>query len=625
MNRDISLRLLKYFDALATDLNYRKASERLFISQPALSAAIRQLENHVGDRLFDRDTHSVALTVVGREWLPHVRRALREVDAAFDAVETLVGSDRIRIGYLTGMGADLLFEMLDGVEQELPDLAIETTEYDFADPSVGLASGASDIALLRPPVDVADLEIGRGQQGVLGGLPSPDPPLRRPRGAAHQRAPRRAHRRRPADGRWLAGLLDGDRRPRRQASDHRRGGGQLRGRDDHGGPRCRDQLHHVVAAASVRAAGHHVRADRRPPGAATSPWRGGATGCPPGDASWSSTCSAACRGPAGRRLDRDARHNLRLPADNSSVLPVGERCPVHCSTTSAAEPRVSATGDPMTEQMSSLSEDLAPPPRVVGEDEDARLAEFGYEQRLDRSVGRIASFAIGFSTISATTAVFTGFGAGYLNAGSPFVWTLFLAVPVFLLWTLVAADMAAKIPLAGYAYQWTSRLNGSTFGWFTGCAALVGWVSGMTSLGYIFAGYLGSVMGWELTQPKQILTAVGVVAVCVPHQRLPGAPGHPDQQHRRRPRARDHPRGHARRRDRRLRDRRRRPADQLAVPGRPRRTVAPRRTSWPGSPPRWDRSSVSSASRPSPTSPRRPSPPARSSRARCSTRSPRPA
>ena len=100
-------------------------------------------------------------------------------------------------------------------------------------------------------------------------------------------------------------------------------------------------------------------------------------------------------------------------------------------------------------------------PHHTGEDEDARLAEFGYEQKLDRSVGKIASFAIGFSTISATTAVFTGFGAGYSNAGAPFIWTLFLAVPVFLLWTLIAADVAAKIPLAGYAYQWTSRMNGS--------------------------------------------------------------------------------------------------------------------------------------------------------------------
>ncbi len=154
-------------------------------------------------------------------------------------------------------------------------------------------------------------------------------------------------------------------------------------------------------------------------------------------------------------------------------------------------------------------------PSGAAGDEDARLAEFGYVQKLDRSVGKIASFAIGFSTISATTAVFTGFGAGYLNAGSPFIWTLFLAIPVFLLWTLIAADVAAKIPLAGYAYQWTSRLNSPSFGWFTGFAALIGWISGMTSLGFILAGYLGSVFGWELTQPTQILIAVGVVAICV--------------------------------------------------------------------------------------------------------------
>jgi DNA-binding transcriptional LysR family regulator len=159
MNRDVSLRLLRYYDALASELNYRRAAERLFISQPALSAAIRQLEGHVGERLFDRDTHSVALTALGHEWLPYVRAALREVDATLDVLATLVGHAQVRVGYLTGMGADLLFELLREVEQDLPDLSIETTEYDFSDPTAGLASGASDIALLRPPVDVADLEM----------------------------------------------------------------------------------------------------------------------------------------------------------------------------------------------------------------------------------------------------------------------------------------------------------------------------------------------------------------------------------------------------------------------------------------------------------------------------------
>lgn len=152
---------------------------------------------------------------------------------------------------------------------------------------------------------------------------------------------------------------------------------------------------------------------------------------------------------------------------------------------------------------------------VSDAEEDARLAELGYAQRLDRSVGRLASFAIGFATISATTAVFMGFGAGYGQAGGAFVWTLLLAAVVFGVWALIAADLTAKLPLAGYSYQWTTRINNPHLGWFTGFIALVGWISGMTGLGYILSGYLGAVMGWELSDVAHILLAMAVVLVCI--------------------------------------------------------------------------------------------------------------
>lgn len=147
--------------------------------------------------------------------------------------------------------------------------------------------------------------------------------------------------------------------------------------------------------------------------------------------------------------------------------------------------------------------------------EDAKLAELGYEQKLDRSVGKLASFAIGFATISATTAVFTGFGAGYFTAGAPFVWTILLAGAVFALWALIAADLTAKLPLAGYSYQWISRINGPNLAWFTGFIALMGWVCGMTGVSFILSGYLGGLLGWSLTQSTQILLAIAVVFVCV--------------------------------------------------------------------------------------------------------------
>jgi amino acid transporter len=165
--------------------------------------------------------------------------------------------------------------------------------------------------------------------------------------------------------------------------------------------------------------------------------------------------------------------------------------------------------------MTDTSRVPAPPTDSSLNAEDAKLAELGYAQRLDRSVGTWASFAIGFATISATTAVFTGFGAGYFTAGGPFVWTLLLAGVVFALWAFIAADLTAKLPLAGYSYQWISRINGPDLAWFTGFIALMGWVCGMTGVGFILSGYLGGLFGWAMTQTSQILLAIAVVFVCV--------------------------------------------------------------------------------------------------------------
>jgi amino acid transporter len=86
---------------------------------------------------------------------------------------------------------------------------------------------------------------------------------------------------------------------------------------------------------------------------------------------------------------------------------------------------------------------------------------------------------------------------------------------VFALWTFIAADMTAKIPLAGYSYQWISRINGPDLAWFTGFIALMGWVCGMTGVGFILSGYLGGLFGWTMTQTSQILLAIAVVFVCV--------------------------------------------------------------------------------------------------------------
>src|SRR3954467_14372979 len=148
MGADVTLRQLRYFAVLGEELNYRRAAERLFITQPALSTAIKALEHQTGVTLFRRNTRAVALTDLGAVWLPRVRDALRGVDAAVDdLIATSMRDRRIRLGYLIGTGADVLFRLVRHFETAYPEITVEPKEFDFSDPTAGLAGGTTEVAI----------------------------------------------------------------------------------------------------------------------------------------------------------------------------------------------------------------------------------------------------------------------------------------------------------------------------------------------------------------------------------------------------------------------------------------------------------------------------------------------
>jgi amino acid transporter len=101
------------------------------------------------------------------------------------------------------------------------------------------------------------------------------------------------------------------------------------------------------------------------------------------------------------------------------------------------------------------------------------VARAGYRPELRRSLRFFSMFAIAFSIISITTGIFLNYAFGLSYWGPASIWTWPIVGVGNLMIALVVAELGTRIPLAGYAYQWSARLVNSTYGWFVGFAGLL--------------------------------------------------------------------------------------------------------------------------------------------------------
>src|ERR1700746_1097637 len=121
----VESRRLRYFVAVAEELSFVRASQRLRIAPPALSRAISELEAPVGVKLFDRSSRHVALTEAGSALLPDVRRALQDLDAATRRTQRLGGPERrLTVAYKSDMDGGLLQHIGDLLANEYPGASL---------------------------------------------------------------------------------------------------------------------------------------------------------------------------------------------------------------------------------------------------------------------------------------------------------------------------------------------------------------------------------------------------------------------------------------------------------------------------------------------------------------------
>jgi DNA-binding transcriptional LysR family regulator len=172
-------RLLRYFLAVAAELNFTRAAETLGIAQPALSAQIRQLESQLGAQLLERTTRSVQLTDAGRvvqERGPAALAALAEVwDAARRAGRGEAG--RLRVAYSPSAGYETAPTLVTAVRDRYPGIEVTAEVLPTPDIMRAVRDGHVDVGLARMPEAAEGVRLRTVRLESLGALVPADHPL----------------------------------------------------------------------------------------------------------------------------------------------------------------------------------------------------------------------------------------------------------------------------------------------------------------------------------------------------------------------------------------------------------------------------------------------------------------
>src|SRR5947199_1575814 len=153
----MELRHLRYFVAVAEELHFGRAAERLHIAQPPLSRQIRDLERELDTLLFARGARGVELTPAGRAFLPEARLTLAQAERAQRTAQRAARGEtgRLRGGFVdAATNSGILPDVLGFFRMHLPSIGLSLLEMGPTQQAEGMRDGRIDLGILQsPPAD----------------------------------------------------------------------------------------------------------------------------------------------------------------------------------------------------------------------------------------------------------------------------------------------------------------------------------------------------------------------------------------------------------------------------------------------------------------------------------------
>jgi DNA-binding transcriptional LysR family regulator len=154
---------IRCFVAVAEELHFSRAAERLNMTQPPLSRQIRLLEHHVGTQLLDRNSRTVRLTAAGRAFFPEAARILRLAEEAATAARRVARGEQgsLTVGFTAAAGYGLLPDVVRRLRERTPGISLTLKEVVTTAQIEALDAGQLDLGLMRPHAEHGELETVR--------------------------------------------------------------------------------------------------------------------------------------------------------------------------------------------------------------------------------------------------------------------------------------------------------------------------------------------------------------------------------------------------------------------------------------------------------------------------------